>query len=50
MVIAGHVARAAAFLPLARNLHSRCGLDWPYALEDAARRHLNMALSVKTAI
>lgn len=46
-VIAGHVACAAAFLPLARNLHSRCGLDWPHALEDAARRYLNTALSVK---
>jgi predicted nucleotidyltransferase len=42
-VIAGHVACAAAFLPLARDLHRRCGLEWPQELEDAARRHLQRA-------
>lgn len=46
-VIAGHVACTAVFLPLARDLHARCGLDWPQELEDAVRRHLSEALSVE---
>ncbi len=49
-VIAGHVACAAAFLPLARDLHTRCKIDWPQGLEDAARRHLNDALSVQLPV
>jgi len=43
-VLAAHVACAAAFLPLARELHERCGLRWPQELEDAARRHLATTL------
>ncbi len=46
-VIASHVACAAAFLSLARDLYARCDLDWPQELEDAARRHLSDALSVE---
>jgi hypothetical protein len=49
-VIARHVACAAAFLPLAKDLHRRCGLDWPQELEDAARRHLKKALSVELPV
>jgi hypothetical protein len=49
-VIARHVACAAAFLPLAKDLHRRCGLDWPQELEDAARRHLRKALSVELPV
>lgn len=45
-VIGAHVACAATFLPLARELHERCGLRWPQELEDAARRHLATALSI----
>lgn len=46
-VIAGHLACAAAFLPLARDLHQRCGLPWPQEFEDAASRHLHTTLSVR---
>ncbi len=46
-VIAAHVACATVFLPLARDLHGRCGLDWPQEFEDAARRHLMTTLSVE---
>lgn len=45
-VLTAHVACAAAFLPLARNLFERCGLQWPQDLEDAARRHLTTTLAV----
>ena len=45
-VIAAHLAGAAAFLPLARDLHQRCGLDWPQQIDEAARRHLSETLSV----
>jgi predicted nucleotidyltransferase len=45
-VIAANVACAAAFLPLARDLHASCGLPWPQALETAARRHLSTTLSI----
>jgi hypothetical protein len=46
-VITAHLACAAAFLPLARELHQRCELDWPQRLEDAARRHLLTELAVE---
>jgi hypothetical protein len=46
-VLAVHAACAAAFLPLARELHERCRLQWPQALEDAARRHLATALAIE---
>lgn len=45
-VIDAHLACAAAFMPLARELHSRCGLVWPQPLEDAVRRHVATTLSV----
>jgi predicted nucleotidyltransferase len=45
-VIDAHLACAAAFLPLARELHTRCRLVWPQQLEDALRRHLATTLSV----
>lgn len=46
-VIDAHVACASAFLPLARDLHERCGLIWPQEFEDATRRHLTKALSIE---
>lgn len=45
-VLAAHLACAAAFLPLARKLHERYGLQWPRQLEDAARRHLATTLAL----
>lgn len=41
-----HLACAKAFIPLARDLHSRCDLAWPQPLEAALRRHLLRTLSV----
>ena len=49
-VLAANVACAAAFLPLARELHERCGLRWPQELEDAARRHLATELAVELPV
>ncbi|MGI8868819.1 MAG: nucleotidyltransferase domain-containing protein [Mycobacteriales bacterium] len=49
-VIGAHVAGAAAFLPLARDLHARCGLDWPQEMEDAVRRHLAATLSIELPV
>ena len=49
-VLAANVACAAAFLPLARDLHERCGLRWPQELEDAARRHLATELAVELPV
>lgn len=46
-VIEAHVACASVFLPLARDLHDRCGLGWPQEFEDATRRHLSKALSIE---
>ena len=46
-VIEAHVACAAVFLPLARDLHDRCGLVWPQEFEDATRHHLTKALSIE---
>ena len=48
-VIAAHLACAAAFRPLAYELHQRCGLEWPNELESALRRHLSRTLSVDLA-
>ncbi|MDJ1134466.1 nucleotidyltransferase domain-containing protein [Streptomyces iconiensis] len=45
--VEGHLACARAFLPLARELHGRCGLEWPRELEEAARRHLRTALDLE---
>jgi len=39
-VIRAHVAIARAFLPRARALYDRLGLDWPDAFEEATRRRL----------
>jgi hypothetical protein len=41
---ATHQAIAAAFLPRARRLAERIGLDWPLAFEMATRRHLHAGL------
>jgi len=46
-VIDAHVACASAFLPLARDLHARCGLIWPQEFEDATCHHLTKALSIE---
>jgi hypothetical protein len=45
-VLAANVACAVAFLPLARELHERCGLRWPQELDDAARRRLAATLVI----
>lgn len=45
--IEGHLAAARAFLPLARELHERCGLEWPRELEEAARGHLRTTLDLE---
>ncbi|MEM7489636.1 MAG: nucleotidyltransferase domain-containing protein [Pseudomonadota bacterium] len=42
-VVAAHVALAAAFLPLARQLYAETGQDWPAAFETATRAHLARA-------
>ena len=48
-VIAAHAALAAAFLPRARVLAARLGLDWPAAFEAAMRTHLQRALGMVIA-
>lgn len=45
-VITANLTCAAHFLPLARTLHTTCGLPWPQDLEAAARRHLSTTLSL----
>jgi hypothetical protein len=45
-VITANLTCATHFLPLARTLHTRCGITWPQELEDAARQHLLTTLSV----
>jgi hypothetical protein len=45
-VLTANAACAAAFLPISRELHRRCGLEWPHELEDAARRHLATTLGI----
>jgi hypothetical protein len=45
--LAGHLACARAFLPLARDLHDRCDRPWPKELEEALRRHLRTELDVE---
>jgi predicted nucleotidyltransferase len=45
-VITANIACAIHFLPLARTLHTRCGLTWPEELEAAARRRLSTTLSI----
>jgi predicted nucleotidyltransferase len=45
--VAGHLACARAFLPLAKGLHERCGVPWPSELEEALRRHLRAELDLE---
>lgn len=45
-LIAVHLALARLFLPLARELAAQQGVAWPQALEDAARRRLEVELGV----
>lgn len=45
--VAGHLACARAFLPLARELHDRCGRPWPQDLEEALRQHLHTMLDLQ---
>jgi predicted nucleotidyltransferase len=48
-VIAGHLACAQIFLPIARDLSGRVGVQWPAELERAVRAHLHRALSLEFA-
>lgn len=45
--VAGHLACAQAFLPMARDLHDRLGLSWPTELEEALRRRLRIELDLQ---
>jgi len=45
-VVAAHLAAAALFLPLARDLSARTGVAWPDTLESALRTHLARELSL----
>jgi predicted nucleotidyltransferase len=46
-VIAVHRAMAEAFLPLARALHGKLGLDWPAAFERATLTYLERQLGLR---
>jgi predicted nucleotidyltransferase len=48
-VIAGHLACAQLFLPIARDLSDRTGVQWPAELERAVREHLHRSLSIEFA-
>jgi hypothetical protein len=48
-VIAGHLACTQLFLPIARELSARAGVEWPAELERAAREHLRRSLSLEFA-
>jgi predicted nucleotidyltransferase len=48
-VIAGHLACAQLFLPLARDLSARTDVQWPAELERAVRGHLRRSLSLEFA-
>jgi hypothetical protein len=45
--LAAEIALAEAFLPRARRLAERCGLDWPHRLEAACRAHLEQELGLE---
>ena len=45
--IAVHQALARIFLPLAKNLASEIGAEWPSAFEDATRRSLRERLGIE---
>jgi predicted nucleotidyltransferase len=44
--LAGHLAAAALYLPLARRLAEETGAEWPAVLEEATRRRLKAALDI----
>lgn len=46
-VIAANVELARVFLPLARRLGGRIGMEWPGALEEATKRHLRERLNLE---
>jgi predicted nucleotidyltransferase len=46
-LLAANLAAARLFLPLARDLARRRGVDWPEALEAATRAHLKARLDVE---
>ncbi len=46
-VMAGHLAVAAAFVPTARELCERLGVEWPAELEAATRAHLRRELGLE---
>jgi hypothetical protein len=48
-VIAAHVAVAAVFFPLAREMAARIGTVWPDAFEAALRRRLKAELGITLA-
>ena len=48
--VATHLACAHLFLPLARDLCARVGVEWPTDLELAARSHLSRALHLEVAV
>lgn len=48
-VIAGHLACAQLFLPIARDLCDKAGVQWPAELEHAVREHLHRSLSLEFA-
>lgn len=48
-VVAAHTALARVFLPRARALHDRLGIEWPTPLEDATRRRLGATLGEDAA-
>jgi len=45
-LIAAHLACAQAFLPRARQMAGRLGIEWPQRFEDAAWRHIERELGV----
>jgi hypothetical protein len=48
-VLAGHVACTQMFLPIARDLCDRTGVQWPAELERAVRDYLHKSLSLEFA-
>ncbi|HUC22372.1 MAG TPA: aminoglycoside 6-adenylyltransferase [Streptosporangiaceae bacterium] len=48
-VIAGHLACARLFLPIARELSDRTGVRWPAELEQSVREHLHRSLAIEIA-
>ena len=46
-LIAANRALAAIFLPRARRLASKIGMEWPTDFEAATRRHLRLRLQLE---